>query len=116
MAESISSGRIVQKPEVVLDPNFFLPPGVTGMRLETLEERGRQSPGSIIAGSDGEVIDQELEFENPDIDSSLRPPSWIKVISQTVRKGPTGIQVVDVVIEVEDVPGVDDYQVRITKV
>ena len=115
MAESISSGRIVQKPEVVLDPNFFLPPGVTGMRLETLEERGRKSPAGLNQGGD-EVIDQEFNFDNPDLDTSLRPPSWIKVISQTVRKGPTGIQVVDVVIEVEDVPGVDDYQVRVTKV
>lgn len=85
------------------------------MRLETLEERGRQSPGSN-QGGDTSTIDQEVNFDNPDLDTSLRPPAWLKLISQTVRKGPTGIQVVDIVIEVEDVPGVDDYQVRVTKV
>lgn len=115
MAESISSGRIVQKPEVVLDPNLFLPPGVTGMRLETLEERGRKSPGSS-SGGDDTSIDSEYTYDNPDLDTSLRPPAWLKLISQTVRTGPTGIQVVDVVIEVEDVPGVTDYQPRVTKI
>lgn len=116
MAESISSGRIVKKPEIVVDPNFYVPPGITDVRTQTNEERGAIQPGSRgVEGGDG--IDIEYTFDNPDLDPAgmLRPPAWMKVISQVVRQGPAGQQVVDVILEVEDVPGADDYQVRVSK-
>ncbi len=98
------------------DPNIFLP--------EELKDAVMAEPVS-----DSEIIDQnaviDIQFETlDDIDSSLdeesvnddiEAPDEITIISQTTRTAPDGRQVVDVVIDVSDVEGAMNYDVRITK-
>lgn len=43
----------------------------------------------------------------------LRPPGSITVIESRVRQGPGGKDVVDLIIEVEDMPGATEYEVRV---
>jgi hypothetical protein len=40
MAEVITSGKVIQKPEIVLDVDDFLPPGLQGVRSKTADEAG----------------------------------------------------------------------------
>ena len=42
------------------------------------------------------------------------PPAAITVVSQTVKTSPDGRQVINVIIEVDDIPGVQNYDVRVT--
>lgn len=45
---------------------------------------------------------------------SLRPPENIRILEQIVRQGVGGKDIVDLIIEVEDVPGATQYEVRVT--
>jgi hypothetical protein len=43
-------------------------------------------------------------------------PHILGVIEQTVRTLPSGTQVVDIVLEVEDIPGIEEFEVRVAKI
>lgn len=67
-----------------------------------------------ILETEGSVIeytydDSEVETDDGD---RLDPPSVITVISQTVKVGTAGSQTVDVVVDIEDVPGASEYERR----
>lgn len=51
-----------------------------------------------------------------EIDEGLQPPSSIYVVDQIYRKGADGRVVVDLVLEVEDMPGAQEYEVRVAAV
>lgn len=48
--------------------------------------------------------------------TGLAVPDAVTVVSQTVKTSPSGQQLVDIVIDVTDVPGAVNYEVRITKI
>lgn len=63
------------------------------------------------------IEDTEYVYDDPDgislePENLLRPPATVSVISQTVRITSAGTQTVDIVIEVEDVPGASEYERR----
>lgn len=64
-------------------------------------------PEGTVSGDAGDSVD-ESEF-------GIATPKVIKIISQDVRKNKSGDQIVDVVFEVEDVPGAEKYEFRVTK-
>lgn len=118
MAELISSGKIVKKPVIVVNPNFFLPPGVVDARPMTEEElalegtKGQnQTERAFSAGLPGTI---EADPDKPIKLPVLRPPTDIAVKSQRVRNNADGTSVVDVVLAVPDVEGATGYDVRIT--
>lgn len=117
MAEAISSGNIIQEPLTTIDPRFFSPPGVIDVRPRTIDE----SPGVYS-------VDEGATFSvNEDITPAgtvndpggtltrLTVPSYITVVEQVVRFNPDGTQVVDVTVEVEDVEGATNYDVKVAK-
>jgi hypothetical protein len=61
--------------------------------------------------SDVYIVDEgESEYyELPDT------PNTITVIDQIIRTGTNGMQVVDLILDVEEVPGAIDYQFRVVK-
>lgn len=57
-------------------------------------------------------LNDDLENE---LDNQIIPvPEGLRIISQTIRETNRGQEVVDVVLAVDDIPGVTDYDLRVT--
>lgn len=113
---------------VAVDPNFSLPFGVTDIGYSSPEEKN--DSGIERSDSTGEIIPTEYNVESlgemdGTLDSEdsvgesneaiLLPPDYISVVSQVMRQTSDGRYVVDVVLEVEDIPNVTGYEVGLTK-
>lgn len=65
------------------------------------------------SGSTKEEDSEELSYlDIPVASSGLQPPDGVRVVEQIFRKGADGRTVADLVIEVDDMPGVTSYEVR----
>jgi hypothetical protein len=119
---SINSNQIIKKPDVVIDPNFFLPPGVVDARYPndievTTEDIDTVVDTDDVLDADSDVIVDEPEETGEDNDPVvLYPPDTVIVVSQTIRFDETGSQVVDVILEVPDTEDSIQVDVRMTKV
>jgi hypothetical protein len=119
---SINSNQIIKKPDVVIDPNFFLPPGVVDARYPNEIEVNTDEIDTVIDAddvldADSDVIIDEPEETGEDNDTVIiYPPDTAIVVSQTIRFDGTGQQVVDVILEVPDVDDSIQIDVRMTKV
>jgi len=126
----ISTANVIKTPEVVLNPQFFVPPDVIDVRVadtsEPVEEDGVTYDDVVDADDvlvDGSDTDDGGISDTPSIPTDddgegaevLPTPQWMNIIDQQVRIAPDGKAVVDVVIELEDVTGATEYDVRITK-
>jgi hypothetical protein len=106
---------------VSIDPNFFLPPNVVDMRYVDIEGEDtstqRDDDGEIVGTNYDDVAIYDFEqFPTTDSASSLlSPPDTVTFVSQTVRVAADGKFVVDLIIDVEDVPGVVRYDVSLSK-
>lgn len=85
----------------IVDHTIFIPDG-----LETVEYTK-----DVLVEGGGEGADGNGEGDT----NRLPPPDKITVVSQVIRKKANGQEVVDVTIEVADVPGIIQYDVRATK-
>lgn len=118
---SINSNQIIKKPDVIIDPNFFLPPGVVDARYPneievTTDEVDDVVDTDDVLDADSDVILEEPEETGEDNDTTLLyPPDTAIVVSQTLRFDGTGKQVVDVILEVPDVQDSIQVDVRMTK-
>jgi hypothetical protein len=109
MAQQIKDTNVIKTPEVVINPLFFMPPGVIDMRsgyTDTIEE-------------DNVSVDEVYDADAPIDDDAregndLEAPENFTVVEQVVRIGPDGNAVVDVIIEFED-DGHNEYDIRVTK-
>lgn len=109
------ASKPVIRSKTELDPMFFIPEGVEELvyndEFETTEPSEEEVEVSYSDYSDEyDVEDDNNYYEGP------ATPEIIGVVSQTIRRLPSGQQVVDVVIEVSDVAGAENYEVRVTKV
>ena len=62
-----------------------------------------------------DYIEYDDGYDDQD-DLALDTPEDFQIISQTLRRGPGGQQVVDIVIQVEDIAGATNYEIQVTKV
>ena len=84
-----------------LHPLFDVPADATDI---VYAEQGISSDD----GSMNDALDSEL-------DNQVIPvPEGLRVVSQTIRETKSGGEVVDVVLEVDDIPGVTQYDLRVT--
>lgn len=119
-----SSKSVKYSPPTEIDPNFFLPPNVVDMRYVNVEE----NEDSTMARDDdsGEIVNVDYqdtsysELEDSEdsgpVSAVISPPNYAEVVSQTVRVTEDGKFVVDVVLDIEDVPGAVNYNVKVNKV
>ena len=116
-----SGNSVTAKPPVQIDPNFSLPPNIVNTEFLNPDDVVR----SESRGDDGELITIAYDETTPtdgtttgdgDVGDSLLPPSTVTVIEQQVRALSGGNYAVDIIIEVEDVDGANEYEVRLTKV
>jgi hypothetical protein len=100
-----------------VDPRFFLPPNVIDLRYEDINEMSSDAPEQsgdidvLIVEGDVDITD-DFSGEGTDEDRLL-PPDYITLVSETVRVT-SGGTVVDVVIDVEDIANVSQFEVRKT--
>lgn len=130
MADTLTSRQIIQKPDILIDPNFAVPPGIVDARQGGTNDRranelegrkgkpGEDSEGEIIDGIPGDDDGGE-EGEGPRTPGvprgTLSPPTGLHIVSQTPRYASDGTYVIDAVLGFDDVPGVTKYEVRISK-
>lgn len=118
MAKQIKDTNIVHTPEVVIDPQFFVPSDVVGIRPAGTEDLIPDDPDQdYLSGVDYDsaIIDPTSVGTGPvDSTNTLQTPQTVSVVSQTVRFTADGASVVDVVIAVEDVLGATNYEVRLS--
>jgi hypothetical protein len=124
--DQIKSTNVINAPEVVLNPVFFLPPDVVDVRVGTSSEPVEEDGVTYddVIDADDVITDEDLATDpGPEVPVDddgegaevLPTPQWMNIIDQQVRIAPDGKAVVDVVIELEDVSGATEYDVRITK-
>jgi len=113
MAEQIKDTNVIQTPDVVINPIFFLPPDVVDMRSGANEPEDLEFPE--IGLDDVVSADDPLPPDDGDIpgDSGLPVPDF-EVVQQIVRIAPDGNAVVDLILEFDDNGG-EEYDVRVTK-
>lgn len=90
---------------------FYIPEGVDELYYPEVNEVGEPDEEIIVN------VDVD-EFGDPPVDDTDHPetPDILSMVNpQTLRRLDTGAEVVDVVFEVEDIAGVTNYEVRVTK-
>lgn len=99
------------------DPNLDVPEELKNVRVKTLPDTQDElpDPNADIDPQDDTYSDEDSELDDDVNDDELGVPSSFVIISQTVRTAPDGSQVVDVVIDVEEIPGASNYEFRVTK-
>lgn len=95
-----------------IDPNFYVPDG-----LKNTTTVYTDTEDDLWSDENYDLQNDIDDLEDEDIIADRLPaPESIYVISQTIRTSSDGTQVVDVEIEVEDVPGALNYEIRLTKI
>jgi hypothetical protein len=90
--------RTVGKEKVSIPHSFFIPDGVEEFNYEL------------------EYGDEEVFDEFGETIEVIEPVYSISIVEQTIRRSDDGVNsVVDVIVEVEDTTGADNYELRVTK-
>lgn len=99
------------------DPNLDIPIGLKNARVASSVDKTSElpEPDADIDIQTETLVDEESELDEEEVGDELDVPGTFEIVSQTVRTGPDGSQVVDIVIDVEEVEGAVKYEVRITK-
>lgn len=108
----------VKPTETVLDPTFFIPEGVSEfVYSDSTPSQATDQEVDTSISDEGPGDDVYLTDDSDARDEIvlLDAPDELTVVSQTVRTGPGGQQVIDIVCEIADVPGASNYEVHITK-
>lgn len=107
-----------------IDPRFFLPPGVVDLEYRDGVEASSDTPDDA---SQNEIVVDPIDIVDYDeatgfdldaptsAEGTLPPPDFITLVSQTARVNSGGGTVVDVIIDVQNVPGAASFEVRVTK-
>lgn len=99
------------------DPNLDIPTGLANTRISTSPdvEQDVPDPDADIDVQVDTLADDDSQLDEDSEHDELDVPGYLSVVSQTIRTGPDGNMVVDVVIDVGEVPGAVNYEVRVTK-
>lgn len=89
-----------------IDPNMFIPDGIP-------PEEWDYTTDNRIGSDDETVIDEGTDSSE---DDGLGVVDHLEVVSQKLRRIKGDSKVVDIVVEVEAVPGATKYEFRVTKV
>lgn len=104
---TINTGNVVSVPATIIDPNFFLPPGVVDLKYAIKDDASAGDDQGGLGSGSGTVT------TIVDPLGALRPPNWINIVSQVIRISPTGHVSVDVTIDIEDVPGAVKFEAKL---
>jgi hypothetical protein len=91
------------------DPNLEIPLGLKNARV--LEKP--ELPEEVDGFTD---FDDDTDDDDDLDEDGLGVPDGFTIVDQQVRTASDGSQVVDVIIEIDDIDGALNYEVRLTKV
>lgn len=99
------------------DPNLAIPIGLVNTKVATAPDVQTEipEPDADIDPQFDTLADDDSELDIDSNEDVLGAPASFEILSQTVRTGPDGKQVVDVVVDVEDIEGAENYEFRLTK-
>lgn len=89
-----------------IDPRLYIP---------LVEGYDYDDPFLERESAEGGTSDGE-EINLSEVNAGLQPPGSVMVVDQIFRKGADGKILVDLVLEVEDMPGATEYEVRLATV
>jgi hypothetical protein len=92
---------------VKIDPNLSAPIDVINV---VYEDAGNELASYDVGDS------EEVGEGSAAPPTGLYAPNYMNIVSQTAFISPEGNYLVDVVIDVEDIPGAEEYEVRLTKI
>lgn len=117
-----SSREIKQRGKNTVDKRFSIPLGLVDLEYDNdnsapFDSFQPDAPEVPIDDGTGVVVPNILGNQQTTLVQTFgsQPPANITVISQTVKIFPDGSHKVDVLIDVTDVPGISEYDVRLTK-
>lgn len=106
---------VATRDKTFLDPAFLIPDGMESEFSYAEQVVGDDTiADESLFDSDIFVIDEN--DDTIDDEGTLPIPDAPVIVSQTIRASIGGAQVVDVVVEVNDIEGVDDIELRYTKI
>ena len=91
-----------------IDPLFYIPEGIPPEVWAYNEEDGVQYDEEV------DIFESVDEGEDSEDDGLLTIDN-LTIVSQTLRRLKDGSLVVDMVVQVDDIPGATKYEFRITK-
>lgn len=100
-----------QNLQLIIDKHFFVPVGAVDVRQQNDTDSENTS---YIDNSDVALDDNQPTLGTPTATVPM-PPTSYSIVDQRVRISADGTAVVDVTIEFPDIPGIDHFDVRITK-
>ena len=109
---------------ITLDPNFFSPPNVLDLKYGSTTsgtEDGENPEGNELSDSvepsplDAGPESYPTDDLTPEATFILPVPENITVVSQTVRTKAGGGYAVDVVVDLADIPGIENFDLGVTK-
>lgn len=106
---------MVNREKRYIDPMFYIPDGISP-EVWAYDEDEDFGYHDDLAGDDSLSDDSLVDEGDDSTDDSPDIVDSLTVISQTLRRGDDGSLIVDVVVEVDDIPGTTKYEFRITKV
>lgn len=107
-----------------VDPMFYIPEGIDEDTWaytqpdEVTYDNEDFSLNEVESDEFGDVDSDVTIIDDGDASSDDAPMTIdnLTVISQVLRRANDGSQVVDLVVEVDDIPGITKYEFRVTKI
>jgi hypothetical protein len=115
---------VEKRDETYIDPQFFLPPNVYDIRyVENDNVSEDEDTATEFVDSESvnpDPVEDASEDETwspatPESHNELPIPDGLVVVSQTVKAAAGGGYLVDIVIDIPDLPGVENFDVAVTK-
>ncbi len=101
--------QIVQKPDIKIDPEFFVPPDIIDVSKKEGDTSNEGTDETDFGEGEGELEDGVIKRPG------LVPPDSAVIVEQIVRVTKGGKYVVDVVFRVPDQDGVTKYNTKVAK-
>lgn len=112
--------RSTSNDKIRIDPIFQVPEGAEDEFAYTREVPLSEDEFDNLDGLIDVSLQDITDYVEDDSDDTtflvLDVPDDFVVFSQTIRRSPGGQQVVDVILQVEDIIGAENYEVRVTKI
>jgi hypothetical protein len=116
---------VEKRDETYIDPNFFLPPNVFDIRYIDKDDTSEGEDVPELSESDSgptdidtiDTVTAEDDYASalPETTNPLPIPDGLTVVSQTVKAAAGGGYLVDIVVDIPDMPGVENFDVAVTK-
>lgn len=106
----------VQRKVTPIDPMFPIPAGTDELVYATTSALDSMRLDGPVDSYTGNPIDPNQSQLPVMGQIDVPTPSIIGVVSQQVRRAPSGENVIDVVLEVSEVVGAIKYEFRVTKI